>query len=67
MDNINHNIELTEQEMEVCNASPLEVLNYYIIHPNELLVEATKIGVDAKDYLYNLLFDASEQINRSNL
>lgn len=67
MDQINHDIELTEQEMEVCNASPLEVLNYYIIHPNELLVEATKVGIDVRDYLYNLLFDASEQINRSNL
>ena len=67
MDTITHDIELTEQEMEACNASPLEVLNYYIIHPNELLVEATKVGIDVRDYLYNLLFDASEQMNRSNL
>ena len=63
MNQINHNIKLTEQEMEVCNASPLEMLNYFIFYPNELLNQATQAGLDVKDYLDSLFFQVSEQLD----
>tara|TARA_B100001093_G_scaffold515718_1_gene592681 strand:- start:447 stop:638 length:192 start_codon:yes stop_codon:yes gene_type:complete len=63
MNQINHNIKLTEQEMEVCNASPLEMLNYFFFYPNELFSQATQAGLDVKDYINSLLFQVSEQLN----
>ena len=63
MQPINHNITLTQKENEACNASPLEMLNYFIFYPNELLNQATQGGLDVKDYLNSLIFQVSEQLD----
>ena len=50
--------------MEVCNASPLEVLNYYLAYPEQLIKDATDKNYLPINYLMQVYQSALEYYNQ---
>ena len=55
-----------EKQLKQCDASPLEVLNYYLVYPNELIKDAYNKSQDVYVYLQQITIDALNQLNNNN-
>lgn len=57
-------IELSQAEKDMCAYSPIEVLNYYIAYPEQLLKDAMTAGQDIYTYFLNSYNEAIEYYNK---
>lgn len=57
---------LDKEMQELCNASPLEILNYYFVYPNQLVSDAKTYNKTILEYFYEVFMKAFEQFNNKN-
>ena len=60
------NIELTQEQMDICNASPLEAIGYYIAYPQQLIKDASEQGRGVMEYFIDIYKKAEEYISNKN-
>lgn len=54
-----------KKQLKQCDASPLEVLNYYLVYPNELIKDAYNKSQDVYIYLQQITIDALNQLDNN--
>ena len=64
--NKNEKIVLDKEIQELCNASSLEALNYYLVFPNQLVLDAETDNKEVKEYLFEIFMKSSKQLNNIN-
>jgi len=64
--NKNEKIVLDKEIQQLCNASSLEALNYYLVFPNQLVLDAETDNKEVKEYLFEIFMKSSKQLNNIN-
>ena len=45
---------LSEEEKNICAFSPIEILNYYLCYPQQLIIDSNKSSKDIYNYLLEI-------------
>ena len=54
------NIELSQQEKNICAFSPIEKITYYFIYPKQLLKDALSARLNIYTYFTNIFNESME-------